>query len=88
LKAIRIHHHGGVGQLRYEETPDPELRSPDDVIVRLKAAAVNLTDVQVRQGTDEKPYCLPRIPGSDGAGVVTVSGNRPNYCYVSSGNPD
>jgi len=74
LKAIRIHHHGGVEQLRFEETPDPKLHSPDDVIVRLKAAAVNFSDIQVRQGIDGKRSCLPRILGSDGAGVVAAVG--------------
>jgi alcohol dehydrogenase len=59
LKAIRIHHYGGVEQLRYEETADPKLDSPDDVIVRLKAAAVNYSDIQVRQGTDATRTCLP-----------------------------
>ncbi len=32
--------------------PIPNLQSPDDVIVRLKAAAVNHTDMQIRQGSD------------------------------------
>jgi len=75
VKAIRIHHHGGVEQLRYEETADPKLRSPDDVIVRLKAAAVNLSDIQVRQGTEGKRPCLPRILGGGGAGVITAVGS-------------
>jgi len=75
LKAIRIHHHGGVEQLRYEETADPKLRSPDDVIVRLKAAAVNYSDIQVRQEADAQRPFLPRILGSGGAGVVTAVGS-------------
>jgi NADPH:quinone reductase-like Zn-dependent oxidoreductase len=75
LKAIRIHHHGGVEQLRHEETADPKLQSPDDVIVHLKAAALNFSDIQVRQGTDGKRSCLPRILGSDGAGVVAAVGS-------------
>ena len=75
MKAIRIHRHGGLEQLRYEETADPKLHSPDDVIVRLKAAAVNYSDIQVRQGTDAKRPCLPRILGSGGAGLVTAVGS-------------
>lgn len=73
MKAIRIHHHGGVPELRYQDAPAPELRTPDDVIVRLKAAAVNRSDIQERDNTSSGGS---RIPGSDGAGVVTVMGSN------------
>lgn len=75
MKAVRIHHHGGVEQLRFEETADPQLQSPDDVIVRLKAAALNQTDMQIRQGSSDQRSCLPRILGSEGAGVVAAVGS-------------
>ena len=76
MKAIRVHHHGGIEQLRYEETDDPILQSPEYVIVRLKAAALNLADIQVREGiTDSKRLSLPRILGSDGAGVIVALGS-------------
>ena len=75
LKAIRIHRHGGVEQLRYEETADAKIHSPDDIVVRLKAAAINYSDIQFRQGIDGKRSCLPRILGSDGAGVVAAVGS-------------
>jgi NADPH:quinone reductase-like Zn-dependent oxidoreductase len=75
LKAIRIHQHGGVEQLRYDETTEPKLRSPDDVIVRLKAAAVDISEIQVRPATDRKRPCLPRILGSGGAGLITAIGS-------------
>jgi NADPH:quinone reductase-like Zn-dependent oxidoreductase len=82
LKAIRIHQHGGVEQLHYEETADPEPQSPDDVVVRLKAAAVNLSDIEVRHGITGKRICLPRILGSDGAGVVAAVGNGVNELKI------
>lgn len=62
MKAIRIHLHGGVPELRYQDAPTPELRSADDVIVRLKAAAVSSSDGQ--------RVCVPFILGCDGAGIV------------------
>ena len=74
MKAVRIHHHDGVGQLRLEEAADPKLQAPDDVIVHLKASALNHTDRQIRQGGGASQSCLPRIPGSDGAGVVAAVG--------------
>ncbi|MGZ8490280.1 MAG: zinc-binding dehydrogenase [Candidatus Binatia bacterium] len=75
MKAVRIHHHGGVEQLRFEETADPQLQSSDDVIVHLKAAALHHTDRQIRQGSGASQSCLSRIPGSDGAGVVAAVGS-------------
>jgi len=82
LKAIRIHHHGSVEQLRYEDMPAPELRSADDVIVGLKAAAINLADLQVRQGSAGQKTWLPRILGSDGAGVVNAVGSDVNNVKI------
>lgn len=69
-----MHHHGGFEQLRYEDTPAPKLGSPGDVIVRLEAAAVNWSDLQIGPGTDKRSS-PPRIPGSDGAGVITAIGS-------------
>ena len=76
MKAIRIHHHGGVPELRYQDAPAPELRTTDDVIVRLKAAAVNRSDLQARQDANNTPSCVSRILGSDGVGVVAAVGNN------------
>jgi len=39
LKAVRIHQHGGVEQLRFETSADPDLNSPTNVLIRLHAAA-------------------------------------------------
>jgi NADPH:quinone reductase-like Zn-dependent oxidoreductase len=75
LKAVRIHQHGGVDQLRYEESPDPELNAPNDVIVRLKAAAINRLDLQIRSGLSGVDMSLPHILGAEGAGVVTLVGS-------------
>jgi NADPH:quinone reductase-like Zn-dependent oxidoreductase len=74
LKAIRIHEHGGIEKLRYEEAPEPKLMAPTDVIVKLKATAVNHSDLCVRRGLRNKEVQLPHILGSDGAGIVTQAG--------------
>ena len=47
LKAVQIHAHGGIDQLRYEDTDEPQLHTHHDVIVKLKAAAVNRIDLAV-----------------------------------------
>jgi NADPH:quinone reductase-like Zn-dependent oxidoreductase len=72
MKAVRIHEDGGPEVLRYEDAPDPR-PGPDDVVVHLRAAAVNRIDLWVRQGLPSVPK--PRILGADGAGV-DESGRR------------
>jgi NADPH:quinone reductase-like Zn-dependent oxidoreductase len=74
LKAIRIHCYGGIDQLRCEDTGEPQLRTASDVIVKLKAAAVNRIDLALRTGKMCGAHPLPRVIGSDGAGIVLSVG--------------
>ena len=69
--AIRIHEDGGPEVLVLEEVPDPEA-GPGEVLVRLRASALNHLDVWIRQGLPSVPK--PRILGADGAGVVEAVG--------------
>ena len=71
MKAVRIHEDGGPEVLVYEDVPDP---APQDgeVLVALRAAALNHLDVWVRKGLPSVPK--PRILGADGAGVVAGVG--------------
>lgn len=85
MKAIRIHDHGGVEKLRYEEAPEPELTAPTDVIVKLKASAVNHGDLDLRRGLRNKEVPLPHILGSDGAGIVMQAGE--SVRHVREGDP-
>ncbi len=71
MKAIRFHQHGGPEVLKYEDVPDPQLRR-DQVLVRVKAVALNHLDLFVRQGVPGVP--LPQIPGSDVAGDIVEVG--------------
>ncbi|HZR32754.1 MAG TPA: zinc-binding dehydrogenase [Terriglobales bacterium] len=71
MHAIRFHEYGGPEVLRYEEGPDPVLRK-DQVLVRVKACALNHLDLWVRKGTTKSP--LPHIPGSDVSGEVIEVG--------------
>jgi len=76
LKAVRIHEHGGVDKLRYEDAEEPKLSSPTEAIVRLKAAALNHIDIWNRQGLTGMDYPLPHILGADGAGIVVEAGEQ------------
>jgi NADPH2:quinone reductase len=72
MRAVRIHDDGGPEVLVLEEAPDPE-PGPGEVLVRLRASALNRLDVFVRQGLPSVPK--PRILGADGAGVVEALGD-------------
>ncbi|MGE5306848.1 MAG: zinc-binding dehydrogenase [Alphaproteobacteria bacterium] len=76
MKAVRIHAHGGVEQLRYEEAPEPQITAPTDVIVKLKNAALNHVDIWNRLGEAAIPIPLPHILGADGAGIVVEVGSE------------
>ncbi len=71
MQAIRMNEPGGPEVLVLETVPDPE-PGPGQVVVSLKAAALNRRDVFVRKGVAKVP--LPLTPGSDGAGVVHAVG--------------
>jgi NADPH:quinone reductase-like Zn-dependent oxidoreductase len=71
MKAVRIHQFGGPEVLTYEEVPDPKPRK-DQVLVRVRACAVNHLDVWVRKGLPG--VNLPHILGSDVAGEIVEVG--------------
>ncbi len=75
MKAVRIHEFGGPEVLRYEDVPDPKPRK-DQVLVRVKACAMNHLDLFVRSGIPG--VSLPHILGSDIAGEIVEVGE-----YVS-----
>jgi NADPH:quinone reductase-like Zn-dependent oxidoreductase len=72
VRAVRIHEDGGPEVLVLEEAPDPE-PGPGEVLVRLRASALNHLDVWIRKGLPSVPK--PRILGADGAGVVESLGD-------------
>jgi len=76
LKAVRIHEHGGVDKLRYEEVQEPKLSSPTEAIVQLKTAALNRIDLWNREGLTGMDIALPHILGADGAGIVAQVGEQ------------
>jgi NADPH:quinone reductase-like Zn-dependent oxidoreductase len=71
VRAVRIHDDGGPEVLVLEDAPDP-VAGPGEVLVRLRASALNHLDVWIRKGLPSVPK--PRILGADGAGVVEALG--------------
>jgi NADPH:quinone reductase-like Zn-dependent oxidoreductase len=73
VKAIVFRQHGGPEVLQYVDVPDPELR-PNEVLVRVRACALNHLDLWVRRGLPNVPIPLPHIPGSDVSGEIAKIG--------------
>jgi NADPH:quinone reductase-like Zn-dependent oxidoreductase len=74
VKAIFFEKHGDSPDvLKVGDLPDPK-PSVNEVVVSLKAAGLNHLDIWVRNGLPGVKLALPRIPGSDGAGVVAEVG--------------
>ncbi len=75
MKAVLFYQHGGPEVLQYEDfsTPEP---APGEVLIRLRAAALNRMDVFVRNGWPGLKLELPHINGADGAGEVAALGEN------------
>src|ERR1019366_8029785 len=68
MRAVVIHQFGKPNVLRPEEVPTPQPPG-DEVLVQIRAAAINPSDVKNVAGTMHGTT-LPRIPGRDFSGVV------------------
>ena len=72
MKAVRFHQHGGPEVLQYEEAPEPDLAS-GEVLVRVRACALNHLDLWARRGLPNVRIPMPHVTGSDVAGEVVAS---------------
>ncbi|MDC4227506.1 MAG: zinc-binding dehydrogenase [Candidatus Manganitrophus sp.] len=73
MKAVRFHRFGDLDTLVYEEVPTPKA-GPGEVVVQVKACALNYLDLWIRQGVPAYKIQLPHIPGSDVSGIVAEVG--------------
>jgi NADPH:quinone reductase-like Zn-dependent oxidoreductase len=77
VKAVVINEHGGPEKLQVADVPEPQV-SDDEVLVRVRACALNHLDIWVRTGTGTPKLQFPHILGSDIAGeVAKISKNVP-----------
>ncbi len=74
MQAVRFHEHGGPEVLKYEAAPDPKIAA-NEVLVRVKACALNHLDLWLRQGVSDWKLPLPHIAGSDVSGEVAEVGS-------------
>lgn len=75
MKALVVHEHGPVENLRLEEFPEPR-PGPREVLIDVHAASVNFPDLLVIGGTYQKLPPTPFVPGKDLAGVVAAVGDE------------
>lgn len=68
MRTIRFHQFGPPSVLQLQDVPSPVF-GPDEVLVQVKAAAINPSDIKNVQGLMPQTS-LPRTPGRDFAGVV------------------
>ncbi len=73
MRGYRLHAFGGPEALQLEVLPDPR-PGPGEVLVRIRAAALNYRDLLVSKGQYSRNLPLPLIPLSDGAGEVAEVG--------------
>lgn len=74
MKAVRFHQHGGPEVLKYEDAPEPSIQA-NEVLVKVKACALNHLDLWLRNGVRAWTLAMPHIVGSDISGEVAVIGS-------------
>lgn len=74
MRAVIIRSYGGPDAVAVEDVPRPAVRDPHDVVVALRAAALNHLDLHVLGGLPGITHEFPHILGADGAGVVEAVG--------------
>lgn len=73
MKAVIFRQHGGPDVLEYADVPEPRIRA-NEVLVQVKACALNHLDIWARGGLRGIEIPLPHILGNDVAGVVKEAG--------------
>jgi NADPH:quinone reductase-like Zn-dependent oxidoreductase len=73
MKALAFHEFGGPDRLTYADVPDPKIK-PNEVLVRVRACALNHLDLFVREGIPALKTPLPFWTGCDIAGEIAEVG--------------
>jgi NADPH:quinone reductase-like Zn-dependent oxidoreductase len=74
MKAVRFHEHGSIDVLKYEDAPDPRIEA-NEVLVKVRACALNHLDLWLRKGATGWKLSVPHIVGSDISGEVAEAGS-------------
>jgi tumor protein p53-inducible protein 3 len=74
MKAIKLQGFGGTEQLKLEETDKPKIKA-DEILVAVKASAINRADIEKRKGNYPSADFDP-VLGLEIAGVVEEAGSE------------
>lgn len=83
MKAVIFEQHGGPEVLKFAEVPDPKIKA-NEVLVEVRACALNHLDVWVRNGLPGIKIPLPHILGDDISGVVVKVGELVTWANVGN----
>lgn len=77
MKAVVIEKYGTIEELNIQQLPKP-IPGPKDVVIKVRAAAVNPVDIAIRNGwlKGRISYNFPLVIGWDVAGVITEVGRN------------
>ncbi|MGI8329473.1 NADPH:quinone oxidoreductase family protein [Actinomadura scrupuli] len=73
MRALRCTVHGSLDDLTVQDVPEPDA-GPGQVVVEVRAAAVNFADILVVQGAYQVAAPVPFTPGSEFAGRIVEAG--------------
>jgi NADPH:quinone reductase-like Zn-dependent oxidoreductase len=73
MKAVVFEQHGGPEVLQYKDVPDPRPQR-GEVLIEVKATSVNHVDIFLRRGMPGIKVPMPKIVGSDAAGIIRELG--------------
>src|ERR1051325_6434395 len=73
MKAVVFSQHGGPEVLQYMEVTDPR-PGRGEVLIEVKATSINHIDIFLRRGMPGIKVAMPKIVGSDAAGVIRELG--------------
>ena len=74
MKALTLTGTGGLDRLQLLDVPAPAIAAPDEVLVRVRCAALNRLDLFMTGGLPNAKPSFPHVVGSDGAGEVEAVG--------------
>lgn len=76
MKAVIMEKAGDVNVLEMQNIDTPEINSPTEIVVELKAAGVNPIDTKIRKRGTFYPEFTSAVLGCDGAGIVVDIGKE------------
>ena len=75
MKAVTIREFEGLEMVQVEEVAEPQI-TEDEVLLEVKAAALNHLDIWVTKGRRGGELKIPHVLGADASGVVAKVGSR------------